>query len=59
MDKYGVNEQVGNQEQLEKKAAYGCPKCGVKLEKHGSVILCPTHGTEPFEETHGSKEGSR
>jgi len=56
MEKYGVNENI-NSQQLEKQAAQGCPECGDKLSKHGSVLVCPTHGTEPFESaTHGSKE---
>lgn len=48
MDKYGVDEQV-DQEQLEKRAARGCPECGRELVKHGSVLLCPMCGSEPFE----------
>ena len=48
MNKYGVDEGV-DQESLEKKAAEGCPHCGSKLEKHGQVLLCPKHGSEPFE----------
>lgn len=48
MEKYGVNEGV-DQENLEKRAANGCPECGAELIKHGSVLSCPTHGTEPFE----------
>jgi len=49
MEKLGVVEGT-DQEILEKKAAEGCPVCGEKLIKHGSVIQCPKHGTEPFEE---------
>ena len=49
MEKLGVDESV-DQETLEKKASQGCPRCGKQLEKHGSVLKCPTHGTEPFEE---------
>lgn len=49
MDKYGVDESV-DQEALEKKAASGCPRCGKDLVKHGSVVMCPDHGTEPFEQ---------
>lgn len=48
MEKLGVDETV-DQEALEKRAAQGCPACGKKLVKHGSVVQCPTHGTEPFE----------
>lgn len=48
MDKYAVDQDV-DQEKLEKQSAEGCPKCGQKPEKHGKVLACPTHGTEPFE----------
>lgn len=49
MEKYGVDENV-DQDELEKLAEAGCPKCGQTIEKYGSVFRCPTHGTEPFEE---------
>jgi len=50
MSKFGVDETTGHdQEQLEKMAAQGCPECGSKLTKHGSVLLCPKHGSAPFE----------
>ena len=48
MEKFGVDEGA-DQEQLEKKANEGCPECGKKPEKHGKVLMCPTHGSEPFE----------
>lgn len=48
MDKYGVDESQ-TQADNEKQASSGCPECGAELEKHGSVLKCPTHGTEPFE----------
>ena len=52
MEKYAVEETPGvNQEKLEKQAAKGCPECGKELTKHGSVLLCPVHGSEPFEST--------
>ena len=54
MEKYGVDESI-NQEQLEKKAAKGCPECGRPLTKHGSVLICPEHGSEPFEDEHREK----
>lgn len=58
MEKFGVDENV-NQQGLEKAAAEGCPKCGSKVEKHGSVIVCPNCGTEPFEQGNdgNQKEG--
>lgn len=49
MEKYGVDEGTPDQESLEKKAAKGCPECGVAPTKHGNVLVCPTHGSEPFE----------
>jgi hypothetical protein len=48
MEKYGVDERL-KQEEMEKAAAEGCPICGRALVQHGSVLLCPKHGTEPFE----------
>lgn len=51
MDKLGVDEEV-DQETLEKQANEGCPDCGQKLIQHGRVLVCPTHGTEPFERRH-------
>lgn len=49
MEKLGVDEGQEDQEQLEKKANQGCPVCGKKVERHGNVMACPVHGTEPFE----------
>jgi hypothetical protein len=50
MDKYGVDETSGlAPEEMEKRAARGCPACGKQLVKHGSVLLCPLHGSEPLE----------
>lgn len=46
--KYGVDEE---REDKEKLASQGCPECGKKPERHGNVLSCPTHGTEPFERT--------
>jgi uncharacterized Zn finger protein (UPF0148 family) len=48
MTKYAVNEGVDN-EVLEKAAAKGCPICAAPCTKHGNILSCPTHGTEPFE----------
>ena len=47
MEKYGVDE--GADEDLEKKASEGCPVCGQKPVQHGRLLMCPTHGSEPFE----------
>lgn len=49
MDKYGVDESQDDA-QLEKRANQGCPKCGGKLERHGTTLLCPNCGSEPFEQ---------
>lgn len=58
MEKYGVDESTGvDQEQLEKRAAKGCPECGKELTKHGSVLMCPVHGTEPFEKPQEGSHG--
>jgi hypothetical protein len=46
LEKYGVDEQ---QVENEKRASDGCPECGRKAERHGNVLACPVHGTEPFE----------
>lgn len=48
MTKLGVSEGVDDEE-LSKAASRGCPKCGAACVKHGSILACPTHGTEPFE----------
>jgi len=55
MEKYAVVE-AGDQEALEKVAAQGCPLCGSSLDKHGMVLWCPKHGTQPFEGTNGREE---
>jgi uncharacterized Zn finger protein (UPF0148 family) len=56
MDKLGVDETSGlDQRELEKRAAKGCPECGRGLVKHGSVLLCPEHGSEPFEGRNGNR----
>jgi DNA-directed RNA polymerase subunit RPC12/RpoP len=54
LEKFGVDESV-NQEELEKKAAEGCPECGAKVERHGNVILCPNCGSAPFEKKEEEK----
>jgi len=48
MDKLGVDEKTDS-EQLEKQSAQGCPECGSKVERHGTVLQCPSCGTAPFE----------
>lgn len=48
MEKLGVDEGI-DQEELEKKATQGCPICGATPVRHGNTLVCPTHGSEPFE----------
>jgi len=48
MDKLGVDESV-NQSSMEKAAAEGCPECGAAVTRHGNILVCPKHGTAPFE----------
>lgn len=58
MEKFGVDETTGvDQEQLEKQATEGCPICAKELTKHGSVLMCPEHGTEPFEHPQKDSHG--
>lgn len=53
MSKYGVDTTSGlDQEAMEKRAVRGCPICSKQLVKYGSVLICPTHGSEPFERDH-------
>lgn len=52
MEKYGVDEGTPQQDQ-EKQAAQGCPKCGGKVVRHGNTLVCASRcGTEPFEKVH-------
>jgi len=48
MKKYGVDETPTTGQ---KTAAVlsKCPVCGKPLIKEGKVLLCPKHGSEPFE----------
>jgi predicted RNA-binding Zn-ribbon protein involved in translation (DUF1610 family) len=50
MEKYGVDEGAPDQDQLEKASAQGCPECGAKCSRHGNTLICPTHGSAPFEQ---------
>lgn len=49
MEKYGV--RTGHKPGSVKEAAdtQKCPLCSSELVKHGSVVLCKTHGSLPFE----------
>jgi len=48
MEKFGVDE---NAKPVVKQASTDvtCPWCGSQCKSHGNVVLCPTHGSKPFE----------
>lgn len=48
MEKYAVEEPIDH-DAMEKAAAAGCPICGRTPVRHGNTLMCPVHGTEPFE----------
>jgi len=48
MSKFGVDETPTFNEKLGSKTAR-CPVCGSKCDRHGDILVCPVHGTEPFE----------
>lgn len=50
MKKYGVDTDASSQKKASDNTTYLCPKCGKKAKKEGLVVLCPEHGSEPFEE---------
>lgn len=56
MSKYAVDERPGRAD-VEKRASAACPecpecpKCGRKPQAFGAALLCPVHGSEPFERT--------
>lgn len=54
MEKYGVDTSVDT-DKLEKAASEGCPECGEKVERSGSVVRCRRCGTAPFEEKRDQK----
>ena len=59
MLKYGVLTTKGNTKNASDEKT--CPRCGNITAKHGNVVKCETHGTEPFEETYediDTKKGS-
>lgn len=58
MEKFGVDEGVDT-EALEKAAAEGCPLCGAPVQRHGDVLMCPKHGTEPFEKKKPRQDGNQ
>lgn len=49
MEKYGVetpHEKTAEEFDIEGRT---CPQCGREVHVHGSVLVCPVHGTKPFE----------
>ncbi len=56
-EKYGVREDLP--EDMQKLAARGCPLCGKEPEIRGQVLLCPEHGSEPFERAKRQEEEGR
>ena len=50
MEKHG-NVKTELPDGLEKSASGKplCPDCGAECEQHGTVTICPNHGTKPFE----------
>lgn len=55
MKKYGVHESLGGQKTAEIELDV-CPQCGARLQKHGPVVLCPIHGSKPFENASDKKK---
>lgn len=49
MEKYGVDETPRVNTKLGETDLDRCPHCGAVLREHGSIVLCPIHGSEPFE----------
>lgn len=50
MEKYGVETHLPGEKQASAQdTPKKCPLCGSLLVKHGQVVLCPKHGSEPFE----------
>lgn len=51
MDKFGVDETNAKTAKTASDGERKCPECGEVLKQHGNVLLCPTHGSKPFEDT--------
>jgi len=49
MEKFGVDEEP---DPKQKKASEHnvCPTCGKPVIRHGKLLFCPVHGSEPFEQ---------
>jgi hypothetical protein len=50
MEKYGVEENAKPGDKQASDQVTHCPWCGAKLIRHGSTVLCPKHGSQPFEQ---------
>ena len=51
MEKYGVDESRDITRKVGTAKPTTCPECGAQVTRHGSVVLCPTHGSKPFEQS--------
>ena len=49
MDKYAVEESYDSYRAKTAQGEPTCPECGRKAEAYGKVLLCPLHGSDPFE----------
>ena len=49
MEKYGVEENAKPGEKQASVRVTHCPWCGSQCKVHGVTVLCPTHGSKPFE----------
>lgn len=49
LTKLGVEEDEELQKVATEDGRIRCPACGRKVIQHGSISVCPVHGTEPFE----------
>ena len=52
MDKFGVDET--KQTKTASEGLRKCPECGAVVKEHGKILLCPVHGSKPFEGTDGT-----
>lgn len=55
MDKYGVDEAAKPGEKQASDTKTHCPVCGSECTTHGRVVLCPVHGSKPFETNNGKE----
>ncbi len=50
MSKYAVDEGGTKLEKFaNEKGEATCPDCQRKATTHGATLICPVHGSEPFE----------